>query len=219
MTSFRAKLASLSVAAVMALGLATPAAAHPHVWVTVETTVDYDAGKISGFTHRWTFDEMYTAMAIQGLDTNNDGVYAKEELAELAKVNMEGLKEFSYFTFPKLGETNLALADPVDYWLDYTNGILALHFTLPLKDQVLANAQGFSFSVHDPSYFIAFDMAKEKPVTLASGAPAGCAASVAVPPTEAADAQRLGEAFFDELGGANYGLGLAKTVAITCPKS
>lgn len=219
MTSFRAIFLCLPVACVMAAGFATSATAHPHVWVAVETTVDYIDGKISGLTQRWTFDEMYTAMAIQGLDTNSDGVYSKEELAELAKVNMEGLKEFGYFTFPKLGETSLALGEPLDYWLDHTNGILALRFTLPLKEQVWANAVGFSFSVHDPSYFIAFDMAKERAVTLASGAPAGCAASVGVPQAEAADSQRLGEAFFNELGGANYGLAAAKTVSVTCPKS
>ncbi len=199
--------------------IAMPAAAHPHVWVAVATTVAYDGGKISGLTHRWTFDEMYTAQAIQGLDVNSDGVYSREELAELAKVNMEGLKEFGYFTFPKLGAAELKLAEPVDYWLEYQGGILTLHFTLPLAEAVMADAEGFSFSVHDPSYFIAFDMAKDKPVTLASGAPAGCAANVGVPQEDAADAQQLGEAFVTEFGGANYGLSLAKTVSITCPKS
>ena len=51
-------------------------------------------------SHKWMFDEFYTAMAIEGLDKNKDGVYDREELAELAKVNIEGLKDFAYFTFP-----------------------------------------------------------------------------------------------------------------------
>ena len=90
-------------AAALVLAGATAAFAHPHVWVTYETTVVYDKGTITGLDHVWAFDDMYTAMAIEGLDKNKDGTYDREELAELAKVNLEGLKDFDYFTFGKLG--------------------------------------------------------------------------------------------------------------------
>ena len=107
--------------AVLWCGLAgcARAVAHPHVWVTVETTVLFDNGSITGLRHKWTFDEFYTAMAVQGLDTNNDGSYSREELAELAKVNIEGLAEFGYFTHAKLGVAPLTFTAPKDYWLDY----------------------------------------------------------------------------------------------------
>lgn len=198
---------------------ALPASAHPHVFVSVETTVLYDGGKISGLGHRWTFDEMYTSMAIQGLDVNNDGAYDKAELAELAKVNMEGLKEFGYFTVAKLGEGALKFGGPKDYWLEFKDGVLALYFTLPLADAVLADAEGFSFSVFDETYFIAFDMAEKDPVKLAAGAPAGCAANVGEPQGDDGAAKQLGESFAAELGGMNYGFASAKTVSVTCPKS
>lgn len=213
-----------SAGAALVLGAATlltprTAAAHPHVWVSVETTVVYDKGAVSGIKHRWTFDELYTAMAIQGLDANNDGQYDRQELAELAKVNIEGLKEFAYFTFAKLGSSEVKLGAPLEPWLEHKDGILSLHFTLPLEQPVLAEAEGFNFAVTDPSYFIAFEMAKEKPVQLA-GAPAGCEAKLAAPAKDDAEAKRLGEAFFQQLGGdSNFGAGLAKTVSVTCPKS
>ncbi|TMJ63980.1 MAG: DUF1007 family protein, partial [Alphaproteobacteria bacterium] len=89
------------LAAGMLAALAASATAHPHVWITVETTVLYDKGTFTGLQHKWTFDEFYTAMAIEGLDKNKDGIYDREELAELAKVNVDGLKEFGYFTYPE----------------------------------------------------------------------------------------------------------------------
>ena len=102
-------------AAVLAAGLLAAltgsAAAHPHVWITVETTVLYDKGAFTGLRHTWTFDEFYTAMAIDGLDKNKDGIYDREELAELAKVNIDGLKEFAYFTFPVLAGQDVKLAE------------------------------------------------------------------------------------------------------------
>jgi ABC-type uncharacterized transport system substrate-binding protein len=105
---------------------APPASAHPHVWVAVEITVVYENGRITGLRHKWTFDDMYTAMAIEGLDTNGDKIYSREELADLAKVNIDGLKEFGYFTYAKLGQTALKMKEPTDYWLEHKDGVLSL---------------------------------------------------------------------------------------------
>lgn len=213
----RAALAALTMAAVSAGG--GPVAAHPHVWVSVETTVVYDKGAISGFRHRWTFDELYTTMAIQGLDANNDGTYDKKELAELAQVNIDGLKDFDYFTQAKLGGQALKIAAPSDYWLEHKDGVLSLNFMLPLAQPVLAEADGFAFMVSDPSYFIAFDFAKDKPVKLSEGAPAGCQALLASSEPDKAEIERLGKAFQQELGGAAMSLGASKSIAVSCPKS
>jgi ABC-type uncharacterized transport system substrate-binding protein len=53
-------------------------------------------------------------MAVQGLDTNGDGVCSKEELKPLAEVNVTSLKDFDYFTFVHLDKSddNLPLKPP-----------------------------------------------------------------------------------------------------------
>ncbi|MEZ5817296.1 MAG: DUF1007 family protein [Hyphomicrobiaceae bacterium] len=182
------------------------AVAHPHIWVSVRTKVLYENGAIVGLRHAWTFDQFYSAMAVDGLDTDKDGKYSREELAELAKVNVEALKEFAYFTYPKLAGADLGVGTPKDYYLEHkltqaapdpqaTNStpvlprtgaekvaeaaakpapLLTLHFTLPLAKPVLAEAQGFTFSMGDPTFFIAFEAAADNPVTLGEGAPKGC---------------------------------------------
>ncbi|WP_295556212.1 DUF1007 family protein [uncultured Hyphomicrobium sp.] len=203
--------------------LSLPAAAHPHVWVTVETTVLYDGGKITGLKHKWTFDDMYTAMAIQGLDTNGDGQYSREELKELAQVNIDGLKEFGYFTQAKLGKAEVKAKPPIDYYLEYKDNLLSLHFTLPFEQPVLAEAQGFNFAVFDESFFIAFDFDKDNPVQLSEGAPQGCHANIGIPENELAELQKLNESFGGQLTtgdqNAGMGLGYAKTVTLGCKKS
>lgn len=214
----RVILSAFSLAAGLVFSTAS-SVAHPHVWVSVKATVLFEGDTMTGLQQSWTFDEAYTAMAIEGLDTNGDGNYDRKELEELAKVNVDGLKEFDYFTFAKLGDGGLTFKEPVDYWLEHTGGVLTLHFKLPLEDPVLAEAPGFTFSVYDPSFFIAFDLAKDDPVKLAASAPAGCKADLAIPPKEREDTQRLGEAFFQELGGSDYGVVMAKTIAINCVKS
>lgn len=201
------------------LATATPAAAHPHVFVTTKATVIIENGAITAIDHVWSFDEFYTAMAIEGLDTNKDGKYSREELAELAKTNMEGLKEFQYFTFPKLADAELKVADPKDYYLDHVSGVLALHFRLPLEKPILTDAKGFTFTVADPSFFIAFEPANTDPVALDANAPKNCKIALGDAAKEGTDAKRLNDAFAGQLGNAPSFLGGAKVVSVECPAS
>lgn len=207
-------LVALAIAA-----LAQPARAHPHVWVTVETRVLFnDDGAITGFRHKWIFDEYYTAFALQGMDSNGDGKYSAAELEPLAKTNIESLSEFDYFTFAELGEDVLARNDPVDYELVYSEGLLTLNFTLPLAEAVPAEDAGqFRFKVYDPSYFVSFSLAKDNPVKLAAGAPAGCTPQIGDAPMATATTQSLGEAFFDSLDTSqDWGAQFAREIALRC---
>ena len=196
------------------------ASAHPHVWVTVETEVLYDAQKaITGFRHKWAFDEFYSSFAIQGLDKNNDGKYDREELQQLAEINIASLKEFGYFTFPKLEGTVLERQPPRDYWLEYTDGTLTLILTLPLNEPVLkSKMKDFTFAVYDPTFYVDFALAKESPIQLA-GAPTGCAPIVKEPDPQALQGgvSTLGEAFFNDSEETSaLAEQYAKSVTISC---
>ena len=191
---FNSKFCAAAVVVLAILTAAVPAVAHPHMWVTYEMTVDFDNGTVTGVDHVWTFDDAYTAMALEGLDKNNDGIYDDSELADLLKVNMDGLKDFNYFTVAKLADAELTFAPPTNAHLEYNNKILRLHFHLPLEKPVLADAEGLTFAVFDPSYFIAFEPEKTDAVKLAA-APQGCSATLIDPDAEKNDEQtkRLGQ--------------------------
>jgi len=201
-------------------GFAASVEAHPHVWATVRSEVVFGPEqKITGIKHAWTFDEFYSAMAVQGLDADSDGTYAKEELEPLAKVNVESLKDFDYFTFVRRNGTDefLPLKGPEDYWIEYDGTALTLHFTLPLDAPLDPTTKGVTLDVYDPSFFVAFGFAEKDAVKIA-GAASGCVANVDAPdPEAAADAQALTESFFSQLGPeSNYGSQFAQTVTVTC---
>ena len=208
----------LMVAAIL-LGLAvtTPATAHPHVFVSVVAEVEYDGqGQMTGIRHRWSFDEMYSASAVLGLDKNGDGKYDRTELDELAKINVESLKEFDYFTFMTIEGIAVAFTDPIDYYVEADDqGLLTLTFTLPAKVPIKHGSLNVVLSVYDPSFFIAFTFAEKNPVSLASTAPPGCKIAVKRPDQEQANNQ-LTEDMFSANASVNYGAGFSDTAEIVC---
>jgi ABC-type uncharacterized transport system substrate-binding protein len=194
--------------------------AHPHVWVTMTEELLYAPdGSVTGVRHAWTFDDMYSAFAIQGLDSKTQGVFTREELRPLAKVNVESLKEYAYFTYAKVnGRTQKdAFLDPVDYFLDYDQKqtVLTLHFTLPFKTPVKAKA--LDIEVYDPEFFIDFGFADKDPVRLV-GAPAACAASIEKPRDDNFPVTlRLDKAFTSSEANIGMGARFANRIAVKCP--
>lgn len=152
------------------------AAAHPHVFIESETEILLDENHmITGFRHRWLFDEQYTAFALVGMDVDKDGKYSALELEPLAKENISSLHEYGYFTFAYQEKKELKLKDPIDAKLTYTNNELVLVFTVPLEKPVKALANPVKLAVYDPEFFIAFLEPKSKtPMRLASSAPKSC---------------------------------------------
>jgi ABC-type uncharacterized transport system substrate-binding protein len=172
-------LLRIFLAALLSLAASSVVQAHPHVWVTMQTELVYAAdGSITGIRHAWSFDDMFSTFATQGLESKEKGKFTRDELAPLAKVNVESLKEYDFFTYATADGKKAALTDPApDYWLDFKDQVLTLNFLLPFKTPV--KAKELKIEIYDPSVFVDFAFAKDKPVQLA-GAPK-CKLDVVLP--------------------------------------
>jgi len=203
--------------AFVALVIAAPAHAHPHVWVTMHSELVYAPdGSITGIRHAWSFDDMFSTFATQGLETKEKGKFTREELAPLAKVNVESLKEYEYFTYATADGTKAELTDPTpDYWLDYADQVLTLHFTLPFKKPV--KAKELKIEIFDPTIFVDFSFAKDKPAQLV-GAPK-CKLDVAVPREMTfAEGKKLSEIPVDQPNTTMaWGAQFANKLLVHCP--
>jgi ABC-type uncharacterized transport system substrate-binding protein len=194
--------------------VAATASAHPHVWVKAASEVVYaEDGSIKGIRHAWTFDDMFSTYAVQGIHTKEKGVYTREELAPLAQLNVESLKDFDYFTFARTDGKKQDLADPIDFYLEYKDTALVLHFTLPLKNPI--RSKRFTLEVFDPTYFIDFELQEKEPLKLV-GAPVGCAVTIQRATEGTATAQKLGEQNFLD-SNVTFGAMFANKVMVVCP--
>jgi ABC-type uncharacterized transport system substrate-binding protein len=192
------------------------AEAHPHVWVKFHSEVLYTAdGAMTAVRHAWTFDDMFSAYALQGISHAGKGQYTREELAPLAQTNVNSLKEYGYFTYARADGKKLKFADAIDYWLEYKDATLTLHFTLPLK--AAASAKTMLIEIYDPSIFVDFEFAKDKPASLSGGSQ--CLLTYDLPhqptPAEQARLSQLDDVPLDP--SSTYGEIFANKILVKCP--
>ena len=195
---------------------AAPAAAHPHVTVDTETAVTFEAGQVAALVHTWTFDEMYSTFAIQGLDADKDGKLSREELAELTKINVENLAERSFFTVMRHDRRFVSFGPVRDAWSEVEGGKLKLHFTVPIRTPFATGDKPVTLEIYDPEYFVAFGPAEGEPIRLAT-APAGCSVDYTPPRKPDGRGQVLSESFFQALNpGQNFGQQFAGRFTVNC---
>jgi ABC-type uncharacterized transport system substrate-binding protein len=194
---------------------ASSAEAHPHVWITAKSEVVYGPdGAMTGVRHAWTFDDMFSTYALQGIEAKTKGAWTREELAPLAQTNVESLKEFNFFTFAKADGKKSKFTEPTDYYLEYKDSALTLHFVLPLKAPVASKQ--LALEVFDPAYFIDFKFEDKDPIKLV-GAPASCQMQFQRPNDDTANTARMNENNFLNGDNSNYGAMFANKIMVNCP--
>ena len=177
-------------------------------------------GAVTGLRQDWTFDDMYSAFALTGIEAKKEGQYTRTELQPLAQVNIDSLKDFGYFTFAKLDgkrRSGDAFAAPIDYWLDYDSETaeLTLHFILPFKQP--AAAKHLVVEIYDPEFFIDFAFAENDAVKLV-GAPAQCKFSAEKPQDDNFFAsQSLNRSYVPSEANVGMGMKFANKISVECP--
>jgi ABC-type uncharacterized transport system substrate-binding protein len=208
----------LSCALFAQILLPSLAFAHPHVWVTMRSQISFSAdGNVTGVTHDWVFDEMYSAFATQGLGKPGELV-KREDFAPLAKENAGQLAEIGYFTVVKIGGKQVDFGNVTDYWMEERpDHLVAFHVYLPLKTPE-PPGKYLTMMVSDPEFFVDFEFDDNDPVKL-NDPPAGCSLSMTHPkPLDVEDSKKLSESFFTNLSpGAGFGFKLASRAIVACP--
>ena len=184
------------------------------------TELDYAPdGAVTGARHVWTFDDMYSTFATQGIEPKTKGQFTREELKPLAQLNVELLKEYDYFTYAKVNGKTMkgAFRDPVDYWLEYDpkETVLTLHFTLPFKTPVKAKL--LTIEIYDPEFFVDFGFAEKNAVKLLS-APPQCTVTTAKPHDGSFPSTlRLDQSFMTSEANVGMGMSFANKISVKCP--
>ncbi len=179
---------------------ATPALAHPHVFIDTALEVIFDEqGAATGLRISWTYDEYYSLVIAEerGIDPDYDGTASEVEAKPLAGFDMAWEPGFAGDTYALMGDVELPLSAPKDWTAAYTGGkITSTHVRL-FDTPVAFGAEPLVVQVYDPSFYTAYAIVG---VPILTGAPKACTVEVFEPDMAAADA--ILQAAVDEAAGS-----------------
>jgi len=200
---------------------ASPAVAHPHIFVDAGLTVlRDDAGQVTAVEVTWRYDELYSMLLAEdyGLDPDYDLQLTEAEVAETLGFDLNWSAGFTGGLTLRQGGEDLGLGEPAPVSLRMLDtGQIETTHRRAVRG---AEAGDLVAQIYDPEFYIAFEMIL--PVTVRD-APA-CDVDLVRADLDAAYAGL--EAALEEIGGAvaaedNFpavGALFADRVEITCPE-
>ena len=193
------------------------AAAHPHEFVTMAVQANFNVNdQLSGLTYTWTFDEFFTAYAIEGEDANKNGKAEPEELRKLLNHILGNIKSIDYFTaFGNSGaQPELATARPLESVMKGRQ--LQISFQLPFKKPLTLGKQSLKFAIYDDEFYIAMNHDEKSLERIIPASMEGCSADLSFPDPDdelVAFASSLGK---EESSGGGLGASFAEWMSISC---
>ena len=197
---------------------AVPAGAHPHAWIDVAVQVLFDRNqRISGLREIWLFDEYYTAFAMEEFAARGKAGPTQADVNTFVQKVIANLKEYSYFTEVKSGDTPVALGTVTEMSGELRLSRLVMTFVAPLQIPFDASDAPLTYAVFDPSYYIEMLHIEDKNAIRLDGAPDGCVFDKAKPnPTFEAYSLAIAADMADKPS-ESLGALFAERVTIRCP--
>jgi ABC-type uncharacterized transport system substrate-binding protein len=148
----------------LTLAVASPAGAHPHVFVDHTVTVLIGNDGLEGIHFAWTFDEMFSTMIVLTFDADKDKSFSAKEVKTVEQKHFGNLKELNFFVQLRVNDKPVTVTAYKDFEVKLVNGQVLYAFTVPVKA-----AEGtLEVAVEDPTYYSAFALNQKAPVQVQS---------------------------------------------------
>ena len=190
-----------------------PAAAHPHAWIDLRSTLVFDdKGHAVALKMDWLFGDFYSAYILEDILTSGEDVV--EGLRQTARGNLVELESYRYFTDIRADGERIAINRVETFETGVDKGRVFLKFTVPFKEPLDPREQTLRYAVYDPTYYVE--------VLYAEGARAetkGGSCTTAIVTSEPTFEQRAFAASLDQTESGGDGLGelFAEWVELACP--
>lgn len=153
------------------------AAAHPHVWIDLETKPVFDAdGNVTGLEVAWIFDPFYTVFAIEDQRTE-DGI-DQEKLNRMVANNLQKLRPHDFFTDIRADGARVKLGPVKTFNAGLLEDKLWMHFIVTFETPVDPRVQSLSYAVYDPTFYIEITYADPAKANLDSPNAPSCQAQL-----------------------------------------
>lgn len=169
----RTGLSTLLWSLVVAAFAATTARAHPHVWISVRCEFVFNADREPvGLIEHWTFDEMYSSVAVMDVSRDRDGKRSPGALASSARAIVTATKSANFFTIATVGGRPISFQEPREIEANFSGDKLSVRFRFDFREPIRLGGDALRIEVHDPDLFADFQFSDTQQV---EGLPPTCA--------------------------------------------
>lgn len=168
-----------SACAMICAVLSFSAVAHPHSFITLQTTLVAENHQLSGLKMRWTMDEITSADLLYDAGNAKPGDEVWKKLAAEVMANVLGQHYFTEFWHN--GQKVKFLNRPTTYGMAREGHQAVLTFILPLAQPQPLDGQTYTFATFDPTYYVDMSYAEESDVSLPAALQQQCKISVTTP--------------------------------------
>jgi ABC-type uncharacterized transport system substrate-binding protein len=203
----------------LAGAIATPAAAHPHIFVDAKFEAIADAdGMLSEVRDVWRFDEVFSSSVLLDFDKNNNMTLDPNELAAVAKTVRASLEKYNYYTNITVNGKAVTLSPPDVIHASYEDQALILSFSQ--KPAAPTSLKGLAvFGVYDSSLYTALDFAGDDDIKTTGKGFSSCKRKVVRPDSKeiiAANQAMMTTLFFSDPKGTDYSQLVATRLEVRC---
>ena len=196
---------------VMLIGLTTGVRGHPHHWVDVFATWQFDAaGLITGVHLRWLFDDYYSILLL------DDAKASGEKLPTIRDRILNNVQRYDYFLNVEQAGSNSKTGAAEEAGIAMRDHRVEVSFQLPLRTALDPRQADVIYRIAEPTYFFEMLHAEEGPAIVLDNAPRTCRYHLDPPRPDAALVAYAASLGINESGGDELGIQFAETVTIRC---
>ncbi len=167
----RPRRAVAPLLALIAIGAAPSAAAHPHIFIEEHVEVLFDQNNVTGVRMTWRFDELYSSMLRSDYTDTKTGPITAKDVKNLHEKAFNNLASVHYFTTMSLDGKPVTLGTPTDFTASFNADDKAIYsFVIPLSLPKATQKSLLEIAVFDPEYYVDFELAEDDPVKSSGGA-------------------------------------------------
>ncbi len=152
-------------------------AAHPHSWIDMKADMILDEqGQLIAIRQHWSFDAYFSMVTMA--DAMNEHGDKQTGLAKMADQMISNLTRHRYFSVLTIDGAEIELPRPSSYQLTESShqnqSILELEMRFDIERPAIVRNKDLTWSVFDPTYYIAMNYWKVENVSVKGGAGAQC---------------------------------------------
>ena len=130
--------------------------AHPDVFTKFSLTFIFNDEGLSAIKEKWVFDEAFSSILINDYDINGNKKLDASEIQKLKDESFDGLSDYKYFTFIKIGALKVAPVQGTNFNPSIRKNNVGYEFLLPYQIKSEKKYTEVFIDVFDPEIFIDF---------------------------------------------------------------